>query len=87
VTRQSLLLLPKKHLRLLSQLRSEDLDDDLEGLELYDTELTLHRSFARPQLVVADDDEDAEISDYVQLRLFLARELALRAYRRQYEAA
>jgi hypothetical protein len=33
------------------------------------------------------DDDDEELSDYVKLRLFLAREMALRAYIRKHQEA
>jgi hypothetical protein len=78
-------LLSKQTKRLLAslpqlQLSNFELDD--EGLDL-DPELDLHRSYNRPRLVVVDFDND-DVSDYVALRLAIAREKALKAYREKW---
>jgi len=61
---------------------SLDFSDDRDGDSSAD-ELDLHRSFSRPKLSEQDDDEDkdAEISDHVRFRLFLARMKAIEAHK------
>jgi hypothetical protein len=74
-------LLPKptqRLLRLLPQpLSNLNLDDDDGGTTVED--LDLHNGYRRPE-VVKNGWDDFPINDYVKLRLFLARQMALRAY-------
>lgn len=80
-------LQPKKHLRLLSQLRSNQEDDvEYEDCDYYDTEHDLHRSYAKPR-IIHEDDNDEELSDYVKFRLYIARQKALEAYARAKKTA
>jgi hypothetical protein len=75
-------LLPKPTQRLLRllpqpQLSNLNLDDDDDGVNVED--LDLHNGYRRPE-VVKNGWDDFPINDYVKLRLFLARLMALRAY-------
>jgi hypothetical protein len=78
-------LLSKQTKRLLQSLPQhqpsnfELTDEDCET----ETDTDLHRSYARPRLVITEleDEEDDEVSDYVAARLAQARELAMQAYR------
>ncbi len=83
--KQSQLLLLKKHQRLLTQLRSNQEDEEYEDCDCYETEVDFHRSYAQPTL--QDEDDEEELSDYVKFRLFLARQRALEAYARTYKTA
>jgi hypothetical protein len=65
--------LPQQH----PQLSNLCFDDDDDGTTVED--LDLHTGFRRPE-VVKNDWDDFPINDYVKLRLFLARQMALRAY-------
>ena len=77
-------LLPRSQLRLLSQLRSnpyfleDDDDDDTEDFP------DLHIAYRRPDLEKCTDkcqhDDDNDLSDYVLVRLALARAKALQRY-------
>lgn len=71
-------LLPKKHLRLLTQLRSNQEDgveyDDCGCIEI---EHDLHRGYTFVRFNA--DDEDDDLSDYVKIRLAMARLKALAA--------
>lgn len=79
-------LQPKKHLRLLSQLRSNQEDDvEYDGCDFYETEHDLHRGYGSLRVVHEDDDE--ELSDYVKFRLMLARAMAMEAYARSQKTA
>lgn len=56
-----------------------DQDDDTGA-----DDLDLHRSFSRPRVVQQDDQDDADdasVSDYVKLRLFMARMKAVEAHK------
>jgi hypothetical protein len=74
-------LLPKQTQRLLRQLPQQlsnlCFDDDDDGTTVED--LDLYISYRRPE-VVKHNWEEFPVNDYVKLRLFLARQLALRAY-------
>jgi hypothetical protein len=77
-------LLPKQKQRLLRQLPPQHpqlsnlcFDDDDDGTTVED--LDLHTGYRRPE-VVKNSWDDFPINDYVKLRLFLARQMALRAY-------
>ena len=82
-------LLPRSKQKLLSLQRSnpsEIDDDDDDGYD--DTDL--HVAYCRPTLVPCDDtchhDED-ELSDYVIVRLALARAKAIKLYQQNNEPA
>lgn len=79
-------LQPKKHLRLLSQLRS-NLEEDVEyeDCDCFETEHDLHRGYG--SLRVIHEDDDGELSDYIKFRLMLARAIALEAYARSQKTA
>jgi hypothetical protein len=62
------------------QLSNFEFDDD--ELDL-DPELDLHRSYNRPRLITVELDND-DVSDYVALRLAIAREKAMLAYREKW---
>ena len=62
----------KRQLQLLSNYSFEDDEDD--GVDYADT----HVGYRRPELIKFEQSED--LSDYVKLRLFLARYLALRKF-------
>jgi hypothetical protein len=76
-------LLPKQTKRLLLslpqlQLSNFELDDEDYDIE---TDVELHRSYNRPRLVEVNlEEDDDEVSDYVAMRLALAREKAMKAY-------
>lgn len=62
-----------------ARLVASDEDDDDTGLD----DLDLHRSFSQPKVAKAASDADqadTDLSDYVKLRLFLARTKAIDAY-------
>jgi hypothetical protein len=69
-----LLSLPQ---HLLSNLELNDEDLDL------DPELDLHRSYNRPRLITVELDND-DVSDYVALRLEIARKKAMMAYKEKW---
>jgi hypothetical protein len=80
-------LLPKPTQRLLRQLPRPQLsnlcfDDDDDGTTVED--LDLHNGYRRPE-VAKHDWDDFPINDYIKLRLFLARQMALRAYEEVWE--
>ena len=62
---------------LLSNLELNDEDLDL------DPELDLHRSYNRPRLITVELDND-DVSDYVALRLEIARKKAMMAYKEKW---
>jgi hypothetical protein len=71
---------PKQHLprklKPLSNLQLEDNDDDY-----YDERPEFHVGYRRPELVnITGQVVDDELSDYVKLRLVLARKKALEKY-------
>jgi hypothetical protein len=69
-----LLSLPQ---HLLSNLEFNDDELDL------DPELDLHRSYNRPRLITVEFDND-DVSDYIALRLAIARKKAMQAYREKW---
>jgi len=77
-------LLPRPQQRLLNQLRSnpgELDDDDDDGVDITD----LHIAYRRPTLILCDencDHPEEELSDHIIFRLQLARQLAMRAYKK-----
>ena len=62
----------KRQLQLLSNYSFEDDEDD--GVDYADA----HVGYRRPELIKFEQSED--LSDYVKLRLFLARHLALKKF-------
>jgi hypothetical protein len=72
-TQRLLRLLPPQH----QQLSNLNLDDEDGGTTVED--LDLHNGYRRPE-VVKNGWDDFPINDYVKLRLFLARQMAIRAY-------
>ena len=75
-------LLPRTQQRQLSLLRSNPSEVDDGNDDGYD-DTDLHVAYRRPGLVPCDntcDHEDDGLSDHVKFRLWLARQLALRAY-------
>jgi len=70
-----LLSLPQHQLSNL-ELNDEDYDGGSDDIDL-------HRGYNRPKLITVDLDND-DISDYVALRLQLARAKALEAYREKW---
>ena len=75
-------LLPRSKQKLLNLQRSnpDEIDDgDDDG---YD-DIDLHVAYRRPSLIPCDHDQD-ELSDYVLVRLALARAKALARYRTTY---
>lgn len=78
-------MLLKVHLphqpRLLAS-KSHDIDDD-DGDWSDDATPIIHRGYSRPKIVSIDiDDNEDDLDDYIKLRLFLAREIALRHMKR-----
>ena len=68
-----------------SNLSIDDNDDD-DGPE----DLDLHRSFSRPKVYEVDEkvmDLDMPLSDYVTVRLAVARAKAMQKYRETYNEA
>jgi hypothetical protein len=78
-------LLSKQTKRLLASLPQRQLSNLELTDEGYDseTEVELYRSYNRFRLVTVDLDDD-EVSDYVAIRLALAREKAMQAYRKKW---
>jgi hypothetical protein len=79
-------LLPKQTKRLLlslPQLQPSNFELDDEDYDVGIDEIDLHRGYNRPKLVTVDLDDD-EVSDYVAMRLALAREKAMKAYREKW---
>jgi hypothetical protein len=79
-------LLSKQTKRLLAslpQLQPSNFELNDDELDL-DPELDLHRSYIRPRLITVDLDDDDEVSDYVAIRLAIAREKAMQAYREKW---
>jgi hypothetical protein len=66
----------------LSQHQLSNLEFNDDELDL-DPELDLHRSYNRPRLITVEFDND-DVSDYVALRLAIAREKAMLAYREKW---
>lgn len=65
---------------LLSQLKSNP--DDVEDSEYGSFELDIYVGYRRPNIVkYYFTDDDIELSDYVKIRLLLARFLALKKYK------
>ncbi len=62
----------KRQLQLLSNYTFDE--DEGDGVDYADA----HVGYRRPELIKCEQSED--LSDYVKLRLFLARELALRRF-------
>jgi len=86
VTRNALVhALPKAQRRLLTlnELTDDD-DDDAPGPD----ELDLQVSYRRPEVVDVPDrkphEDDVELSDYVRVRLAVARARAVQAHRAQF---
>lgn len=46
----------------------------------------MHRGYSRPKIVNHDNNDD-DLSDYINFRLGLARVLALKKYRERYSQA
>ncbi len=66
---------PKAQRRLLVTNDASDGDDGPPG----SGELDMHQSYRRPELV-RDSDTDSELSEYVRMRLLIARVRALQKY-------
>lgn len=62
----------------LSQHQPSNFELDNEVCDV-ESDVELHRSYCKPKLVTVDLDDD-EVSDYVAMRLALAREKAMQAY-------
>jgi hypothetical protein len=79
-------LLPKQTKRLLLSLPHHQLSNfefDEEDYDVGIDDIDLHRGYSRPRLVTVDLDND-EVSDYVALRLQLARAKALNVYKEKW---
>jgi hypothetical protein len=79
-------LLPKQTKRLLlslPQLQLSNFEFDEEDYDVGIDDIDLHRGYSRPKLIIVDLDSD-DVSDYVAIRLAIAREKALRAYREKW---
>lgn len=63
--------------------------DGFDPLEIEINDDFIYVGYTRrpDELDFIPDNDDDELSDYVKLRLFLAREMALRAYKRKQEEA
>ncbi len=61
----------------------------MHPLEIEINDDAIHVGYTRrpDELNLFVDDAGEELSDYVKLRLFLAREMALRAYMRKHQEA
>ena len=65
------------HQRLINQ-QLNDIDDEDSNPSGPD-ELNIHRAYSRPKIVY---DDDTELSEYVQIRLLIARLKAMEKYRK-----
>jgi hypothetical protein len=75
--------LPRTKRQLLQLSQQHQLPSDIEGDEGQDEyeDQDLHRGFNRPRLDKTEfDDDDEELSDYVKIRLLVARMKALQKY-------
>jgi len=76
-------LLPKQTKRLLLSLPLSNFELDDEDYDGGSDDIDLHRGYNRPRLITVDLDND-DVSEYVALRLQIARERALQAYREKW---
>ena len=70
------------HQRLINQ-QLNDIDDEDSGPAGPD-ELNIHRAYSRPKIVY---DDDEELSEYVQIRLLIARMKAMKKFRETHSQA
>lgn len=82
---QMALLAPKTKISDPSLVDAVNDEDTGSGIE----DLDLHRSFSRPKLAEADDQnqqdvDDEELPDTIKLRLFLARMKAVQAHQKKF---